>query len=179
MRIDAVPTFYRGVRFASTLEADWAAMFDTLHWFWQYEPHAVKLLNDEYYRPDFCLPAQRVWCEVKGPHDERLHKPQLLQRTLSYDAWDWESWLVVILRAPGPGDGAIWHGTSDGQDIKLVRCPECNHYSFMDYSGIWICRHHPRVSEEPNKFFYQPGGELLDSGEVKFTRAPRRLKRGA
>ncbi|NIJ10614.1 hypothetical protein FHU38_000958 [Saccharomonospora amisosensis] len=176
--IESVPVRYRGTLFASTLEADWAATFDRLGWYWQYEPLAVRLLNGECYRPDFCLPAQRVWCEVKGPHDERLHKTRLLQATLSYDRWDWESWLVVVLRPPGPGEAATWHGTSEEQDIVLVRCFECGHYCFMDHAGIWTCRHHIGVGTTPEKP-WRNGGELLRSGDAMFTRAPRLLKRGA
>lgn len=174
MDITPVPTVYAGTRFASTLEADWAATFDKLGWYWQYEPMAVKLLNGDYYRPDFYLPAQRVWCEVKGPHDERLDKPKQLQKTLSYDAWEWESWLVVILRPPGPGETAVWHGTSEAQDIVLVRCVECDHYCFMDYAGIWTCRHHIDIGKVPRKPWLN-GGELLWPGrDATFTRAPRR-----
>lgn len=177
--ITAVPTLYRGTAFRSTLEADWAATFDTMGWWWQYEPAAVRLRSGELYRPDFYLPATRVWCEVKGPHNERLDKAIELQATLSYDAYDWESDLVVILRPPGPGDVAVWHGTSGLQDIVLVRCAECDHYCFMDYDGIWACRHHISRTETP-KAPWKNGGELLRSGrEAQFTRVPRASRRGA
>jgi hypothetical protein len=169
---------YAETRFASTLEADWAAMFDHLGWYWQYEPMAVKLLNGDYYRPDFYLPAQRVWCEVKGPHDERIDKPHRLQETISYDAWEWEAGLVVILRPPGPGETAVWHGTKNEQDIVLVRCSACDHYCFMDYAGIWTCRHHIDVGKVPPKPWLN-GGELLWPGrDASFIRAPRNRRSG-
>jgi hypothetical protein len=176
--ITAVPTTYRGTRFRSTLEADWAATFDSMGWYWEYEPIAVALLNGERYRPDFYLPGQRVWCEVKGPHDERLAKAILLQKTASYDAYSWESKLVVILRPPAPGDVAVWHGTNDEQDIVLVRCSECDHYCFLDYNGIWACRHHISVGKT-SQCPWKNGGELLRSSEdAKFTRvAPPRQRR--
>lgn len=177
--ITAVPTVYRGTLFRSTLEADWAATFDALGWYWQYEPAAVKLLNGEYYRPDFCLPGQRVWCEVKGPHNERLEKAELLQATLSYEAYEWESWLVVILRPPGPGDVAVWHGTSSLQDIVLVRCWECEHYCFMDYDGIRACRHHISVGKTPNAPWKNGGLFLRSDRSLKFTRVQYSPKRGA
>lgn len=177
--ITAVPTSYRGTRFRSTLEADWAATFDSMGWYWQYEPSAVKLLNGELYRPDFCLPGQRVWCEVKGPHNERLDKAVLLQKTLQGDAYDWESWLVVILRPPGPGEVAVWHGTNALQDIVLVRCWECDHYCFMDYDGIRACRHHISKGMTPNSP-WKNGGELLRSDrDAKFTRVSPPRQRGA
>lgn len=171
--IRTVRTRYAGTWFASTLEADWAATFDTWHWYWQYEPLAVRLRGGGSYRADFYLPSQRVWAEVKGPHNERVGKPAELQDTLGYDEWEWATDLVVVLRPPGPGDTACWEGTRDDQDIVLVRCPECEHLAFMDYTGAWLCRRHPRVRKEPNKFWTAPGGALYRSGELPFTRAPR------
>lgn len=169
--IRATPVRYAGVRFASTLEADWAATFDTLGWYWQYEPVAVTLPDGTAYRPDFYLPSQRVWAEVKGPHNERLAKVEQLQQALGYDEWDWCSDLVVVLRPPGPGDQAWWHGARDDQHVVIVRCPDCQHHGFMDYSGAWQCRRH--MSPTTRKFWNEPGGEFIEAGHVAFTRAPR------
>jgi hypothetical protein len=177
--IKAVRTRYASTWFASTLEADWAATFDTLGWYWHYEPVAVRLNSGQAYRPDFYLKSQRVWAEVKGPHNERAEKIQQLQDTLGYDEWDWAADLVVVLRPPGPGETAQWHGSRDGQDIVIVRCPECDHHCFMDYAGAWSCRRHLRARKEPNKFWLAEGGALYHPGELPFTRAPRPQRRGA
>lgn len=175
--IRALPTWYNGTLFASTLEADWAATFDAWQWYWQYEPLAVALPGGEAYRPDFRLPAQRVWAEVKGPHNERIVKPVELQAALSYDEWEWASDLVVVLRPAGPGETAQWEGVHDGQDIVLVCCPECGRRGFMDHSGYWTCRYHLRVQREPNKFWMADGGALYRAGEAAFVRAPRPQRR--
>lgn len=106
--IKAVPRWYKDTLFRSTLEADWAAMFDALGWYWEYEPEAVALPDGTRYRPDFRLPAQKVWCEVKGPHNERLEKAVALQDALHYDEFEWGNDLVVILRPPGGGEYAQW-----------------------------------------------------------------------
>jgi hypothetical protein len=173
--IQPVRTRYRGTWFASTLEADWAATFDALGWAWQYEPEAYKLPGGTAYRPDFYLPAQRVWAEAKGPHNLRLDKASAMQRALGYDEWDWATHLVVILRAPGAGDGAQWHGTRDDQDVVVVRCPDCEHCGFMDYAGAWQCRRHTTTGSR--KFWQEEGGQLYRSGELAFTRAPRPKRR--
>jgi len=169
---------YNGVQFASTLEADWAATFDAWGWYWRYEPQAVRLPSGTGYRADFQLPAQRVWAEVKGPHNERIAKPAELQQALGYDEWEWANDLVVVLRAAGPGDVAVWEGTQPGQEIVMAVCPECERYGFMDYNGFWSCRYHMRKSREPNKFWMADGGALYRSGELGFSRAPR-PQRGA
>lgn len=175
--IQPVRTKYHGTWFASTLEADWAATFDAWGWYWQYEPIAVKLSGNSAYRADFYLKAQRVWAEVKGPHNERIRKPAEMQDVIGYDEWEWANDLVVVLRPPGPGEVACWEGTRVDQDIVIVRCPECQHLGFMDYAGAWMCRRHPRVQKEPNKFWTAPGGALYRSGELTFTRAPRPQRR--
>ena len=83
--VRAVPMTYRGARFRSTLEADWAATLDALRIVWEYEPEALRLPSGEYYRPDFYLPKTRTWLEVKGPHDERIEKTRELADVVEHD----------------------------------------------------------------------------------------------
>lgn len=63
LRIAPKPTVYRGIRFRSRLEAQWAYVFDQLMWRWRYEP--IDLLG---YVPDFILYGtddNKVFVEVK------------------------------------------------------------------------------------------------------------------
>jgi len=177
VKINSIPTTYRGIRFASTLEADWAATFDYFGWAWQYEPVGVQLDDGQWYRPDFYLPTQRVWAEVKGPHNERIDKASVLQQNLPGDAFEWDADLVVVLRPPRPGtstgERTWWENAINGQDIVIVLCPECGHHGFMDLAGVWSCRRHMRIRKEPNKFWTDPEGDLHRPGELPFTRAPR------
>lgn len=176
MKFKPIPTTYRGVKFASALEADWAATFDWFGWQWEYEPVGVQLDDGQWYRPDFYLPTQRIWAEVKGPHNERLDKPAGLQTTLPGDAFEWDADLVVILRPSQAGDygeAAHWENALPGQDIVMILCPECGHHGFMDLEGIWSCRRHMRKQPEPNKFWTHEDGGLWRPGELPFTRAPR------
>lgn len=75
----AIETRYAGCRFRSRLEARWAVFFDTLGIEWEYEPqgfevpvyefpHAMPKRTDQIvrYLPDFWLPKQQIWFEVKG-----------------------------------------------------------------------------------------------------------------
>lgn len=79
-RIKAIETRYAGCRFRSRLEARWAVFFDTLGIRWEYEPQGFDFPdmsgifgNDSLftgrvmYLPDFWLPENEVWVEVKGP----------------------------------------------------------------------------------------------------------------
>lgn len=169
MTITPIRTTYRGITFRSTLEADWAATLDTLGWHWQYEPIAIQLDSGGAYLCDFHLPNQRVWCEVKGPHNERLEKTAEFYRQLEPDPWDIRQPLVVILRPAGPGDAATWHGVQGDEDIVIARCPECQHFCFLDLEGAWQCRRGCRNGGD-NKFWRH---EHYRPGDLRFTRAPR------
>jgi hypothetical protein len=80
--ITAIETSYAGCRFRSRLEARWAVFFDHLGIPWEYEPEgylcSYRLTLDEGtfpYLPDFYLPTQQMWVEVKGS----LNGPELVR----------------------------------------------------------------------------------------------------
>ncbi|MCC7369667.1 MAG: hypothetical protein IT306_14655 [Chloroflexi bacterium] len=64
--LKAIETYYRGYRFRSRLEARWAVFLDALGVQFEYEKDGYDL-DGVWYLPDFWLPDQRVWLEVKGP----------------------------------------------------------------------------------------------------------------
>lgn len=78
--IAARPTYYRGCRFRSRLEARWAVFFDHLDIGWLYEPEGF-IVGRRHYLPDFLLESG-TWVEVKG-HEEALDKPFLRRAALT------------------------------------------------------------------------------------------------
>lgn len=71
--IKAIETKYKGYRFRSRLEARWAVFFDALGLEWEYEPEGYDLGDLGWYLPDFYLPEEKIWVEVKPDIDtERL-----------------------------------------------------------------------------------------------------------
>lgn len=70
----AIQTRYAGCHFRSRLEARWAVFFDHLGIRWEYEPQGLDVgwrldgssLERFQYLPDFWLPEQELWFEVKG-----------------------------------------------------------------------------------------------------------------
>jgi hypothetical protein len=166
MEIKPIPATYAGVRFRSTLEADWAATLDSLDIAWQYEPEAVRLPSGEAYRPDFYLPRIATWLEVKGPHGERLGKTWELASTVAHhpgctgnhdepppsgcDYW-WDPYqLVVVGLAPVRGivtSYLIDLSAGDGYEedcTALVKCPGCGSWWWCG-SGAFGCRAHRRA----------------------------------
>lgn len=64
--IKAIPTRYRGYAFRSRLEARYAVFLDALGVRWEYESQGYDLGEAGYYLPDFWLPVQKAWIEIKG-----------------------------------------------------------------------------------------------------------------
>jgi hypothetical protein len=60
-----IETRYRGYRFRSRLEARWAVFFESLGIAWEYEKEGYDLAELGWYLPDFWLPQQGCWIEVK------------------------------------------------------------------------------------------------------------------
>lgn len=61
----AIPTRYAGNQFRSKTEARFAAFFDALGVLYRYEPRCFDLPVVGRYLPDFLLPSERVWVEIK------------------------------------------------------------------------------------------------------------------
>lgn len=141
MTIAAIPTTYRGTRFRSKLEARWAATFDHLGWYWEYEPCGVDFGDGYRYLCDFHLPAQRCWVEVKGPVADRLDKTNHLRKNVPRHD------LVIIARPPGPGEAANFHSPLGYAGVTIQLCAACQQRCFYDYQHDraaggdgWACR---------------------------------------
>jgi hypothetical protein len=74
-----IETHYDGYRFRSRLEAKWAGFFNHLGIRYEYEKEGYEF-DGVRYLPDFWLPEQDCWVEIKGanPTDEEVHKARLL-----------------------------------------------------------------------------------------------------
>ena len=73
--IQAIETRYNGYRFRSRIEARWAVFFDALGVRYEYEPQGFGLQAGRYL-PDFWIPDQDCYIEIKGKeptgHEELL-----------------------------------------------------------------------------------------------------------
>jgi hypothetical protein len=99
----AIETTWKGYRFRSRLEARWAVFLSTLGVQWEYEAEGYELSDGTRYLPDFWLPNEQAWIEVKGADpspDEMATCAQLAD----------EAGLPVIMVVGTPG-------------YELVECP--------------------------------------------------------
>ena len=75
----AIETLYKKRRFRSRLEARYAVLLDALGVTWEYEKEGYEL-DGMLYLPDFWLPEQDCWLEIKGqePTEEEQEKARRL-----------------------------------------------------------------------------------------------------
>lgn len=69
MNAVAIETLHKGIRFRSRMEARWAVFMDTLGIPYDYEPEGFEL-GGLRYLPDFYLPNQDAYLEIKNPNAE-------------------------------------------------------------------------------------------------------------
>jgi hypothetical protein len=82
--IKAIQTRYKDCHFRSRTEARWAVFYDALEIEWFYEFDGFVLPGDVQYLPDFWLPKQDCYIEIKGARptwDEEHRCYQLAQGT--------------------------------------------------------------------------------------------------
>lgn len=105
----AIQTRYHGCHFRSRLEARWAVFFDSLGVPWEYEPQGFEFpypggTTADRYLPDFWLPRQEVWIEIKGVYPTETEQD-----------------LLRLVVASTEHDGFIFFGTmpfANGQTLE-------------------------------------------------------------
>jgi len=60
------PTIFNGILYRSKAEARWAYFFDELDIPFEYEKRFFNLGHGRCYLPDFWLPKQKIWVEIKN-----------------------------------------------------------------------------------------------------------------
>ena len=131
--IKPIAVEFNGIRYRSALEADWASTFTELGIYFQYEPEPLRLDSGAVYDPDFYLPNMRTYCEAKGAHNERAWKPRELAAVLTANETIPREYQVIILRAAGPRNGAVWEMADGSQVRELIYCQHCDGFAFLDY----------------------------------------------
>lgn len=67
--VKSIDTEYSGYLFRSRLEARWAVFFDALGIKWEYEPEGFQFADGKRYLPDFWLPNDQAFFEIKSAKD--------------------------------------------------------------------------------------------------------------
>lgn len=145
MSLDLRPleTRYHGYRFRSRLEARWARFLVSLRIPFEYEKEGY-YLDGAYYLPDFWLPRQQCWMEVKGqkPTDDEQRKCDLLAMATKQRVFLVHGPIPVIVDGEPPTNGEMFW-SYDGSDFQAAgsdspycwcRCPDCGAYG-IEFDG--------------------------------------------
>lgn len=146
--IKPIETRYRGRLFRSRLEARWAVVFESLLLPWEYEKEGFHLPSKDYL-PDFWLPRQKIWVEVKpfGFEESTTHLGELARES-GNQVYLVEGQIPIIKNGFPENEQGNFFGTMffthpDAQDSEhmLCRCQFCGEYSvqWMGCSGRIQC----------------------------------------
>ncbi len=146
--IKAIETVYKGYRFRSRLEARWAVFFDALGVKWEYEEEGFIVGDGIAYLPDFYLPNNQIWVEVKGGFDNiDWHK--------LISAVDWNRGLPGTDGSFGGSGGLLILG-----NIPCFQNERCFHPILQHLKGVWLC--------EAEFLFHVGGGEISVATSNKY-----------
>lgn len=101
--IRAIETVYKGYRFRSRLEARWAVCFDVLDLPWQYEIEGFSLPSGPYL-PDFWLPDNAAWLEVKPGTPTEMER----QRAGELAAYTDCKFVTILAGSPWVGENTVY-----------------------------------------------------------------------
>lgn len=140
-RIKAKPSNYKGIMMRSLLEVRWAKFLDYCKIEWVYEPEAYIFKDGTMYLPDFYLPQQQAYFEVKGiMYDSDMHKIKCLAEEserpviIGYENGKFEIYEKHLSFV----DELPTHFSASGTTLFL--CSECKKYWFANLYGGWECK---------------------------------------
>lgn len=102
MYVKPIETEYNGYRFRSRLEARWAVFFDAMHIEYDYEPEGFVGFDDVKYLPDFYLPAENLYVEVKGSDEQLESDWDKLTCAIDYNSTPVSNGLLILGKIPSP-----------------------------------------------------------------------------
>ncbi len=183
----AIDTIYNGYNFRSRLEARWAVFFNALDIRYQYEPEGFKLprvlesraktcaqVRSEfiYYLPDFRLPQQDCWVEIKGtePTNEESEKAHTLVKASGknvYTFWGEMPFVQAGSLIDNGSDSAFVDSNDGFWDNYHMWC-ECK------YCGLLGIEFEGRAERLPCQC--NDEDEYLNSTSIRLTRAYMRAR---
>ena len=175
--IKPIETIYNGYKFRSRLESRWAVFFDAAGIRYEYEPEGFKSKNGFCYLPDFYLPNEDIYVEVKAP---RYEKWEEMYKALSF-VGDKIKCLMVLTNIPSGETPivlfpAIYYNPVI-KDLTVIHCPfvyglngpwvsidgRCPKTNPMDDNSLWF---------EDWEYAYQEG-EPIELEKYELATEPR------
>lgn len=130
--VKAIETVYKGYRFRSRLEARWAVFFDALGVEYEYEKEGYELPSGRYL-PDFWLPEQNAWFEIKptAPSDIEQQRCFELADQSGYSA-------VIIIGQPHAEYDALNECNWPKFSLRTYHGWRIPDAKFFEYDNWWL-----------------------------------------
>lgn len=129
---EPIQTYAFGHHFRSRLEARWSTFFSSLNVPWHYEMEGFELGVGVRYLPDFWLPQQDCWVEIKGamPTAEEERKAALLATATGKRVLIFYGPIPYVIGNDGPHDTAsaflFAPGECSDNCYAWCECPACS-----------------------------------------------------
>lgn len=143
----AVETVFGGWRFRSRLEARWAVFYQALGVPFEYEMEGFRLPGKSWYLPDFYLPQQDCWVEIKPerPTEEEQAKAGALANGVGKRVYIFYGSPAHPLELDPCSDSAYCLFPGGGCDVHYwwCQCPHCGAFGieFDGRSDRLACKH--------------------------------------
>jgi hypothetical protein len=136
--LKAIETCFDGYRFRSRLEARWAVFFKTLKVPFEYEKEGFNLGRSGYYLPDFYLPNQKCWIEIKpnGKAVVDYYDPRYCVL-----AGESATPVLVVAGNPWPGEYEIYTFALLGKTVHAWLVAPSVFALGENPQEVWIMRH--------------------------------------
>lgn len=132
-QIKAIETVYKGYRFRSRLEARWAVFFGEAGIEYQYEPQGFTGIDGDPYLPDFYLPGEKVYAEVKGTNEQLKDDARKILGAIDFNCTPVAKGLIILGEIPNyenfswgniPMFPYLWHEKSCVRVERATFCKE-------------------------------------------------------
>lgn len=136
----ALETEFKGILYRSRAEARWAVFMDALGVKFHYEMEGFDLGDGVLYLPDFFLPTQDIWFEVKGENPTREEREKA-DRLCAFT----NKSVFIMVGPPAKGSQAeVYFPPHESTDMSVswddsyewCECPVCGRVE-LQYSGRW------------------------------------------
>ena len=162
LNIQPIQTVYRGYRFRSRLEARHAVLFDTLEIPWRYETQDyIVLRSGTRYLPDFWMPQQDCWIEIKGeaPTDQEQAKCAGLAEVTGKNVFCFFGNIVSPKYQDFENNDGAYVWIPNGQEAawdnfhQWCECSQCGFFG-IEYSGRSERLCCPCLKDQPKTYNY-------------------------
>lgn len=137
IEMKVIETNYKGIMYRSRVEARWAVFFDILRIPFDYEPEAFSF-GGVGYLPDFLLPMQDCYVEIKGrcPEEAEKRKARALAQFTGIEVYIFWGNPKIPMDADTYSESAHLFLPDGGEDLGYwwCRCPHC-HLLGIQFNG--------------------------------------------